>query len=53
MRASTAVAILSLTAEVALSVALPLPAMKYASLLLHLRCSSFKLLCIADLGAPV
>ena len=32
MRASTAVAILCLAAEVALSVALPLPVFKYASL---------------------
>jgi hypothetical protein len=37
MRASTAVAILSLAAGAAPSIALPLPAVKYASLLLHLR----------------
>ena len=53
MRASTAVAILSLAAGVAPSVALPFPAMKYASLFLHLQWSSFILLRIADLGAPV
>jgi hypothetical protein len=45
MRVSTAVVILSLAASVAPSVALPLPAMTYASLLLHLQFSSFILLC--------
>ena len=41
MRPSTVVAILSLAAGVAPSVALPLPAIKYASLLLHLRMLKF------------
>jgi hypothetical protein len=41
MRASTAVAILYLAAGVAPSIALPLPAIKYASLLLHLRMVKF------------
>ena len=45
MRVSTVVAILGLAAGVAPSVALPIPAMKCASLLLHLRFSSFILLC--------
>src|SRR5947209_287753 len=45
MRASTVVAILCLTAKVSLFVALPLPASQYLSILLHLRCSNFILLC--------
>ena len=45
MRVSTVVVILGLAAGVAPSVALPIPAMKCASLLLHLRFSSFILLC--------
>ena len=45
MRVSTAVIILSLAASVAPAVALPLPALKYASPLLHLRFSTFILLC--------
>ena len=51
MRASTIVTILSLAASVAPSVALPLPAIKYASLLLHPRCPSFTLLCRSRGGA--
>ena len=45
MRVSTAVIILSLAASVAPAVALPLPALKYASPLLHLRFSTYILLC--------
>jgi len=46
MRASTVVAILSLAAGIAPSVALPLPTIEYASLFwLHPRCPIFTLLC--------
>ena len=52
MRASTIVTILSLAASIAPSVALPLPAIKYASLLLHPRCPSFTLLCRSRSSTP-
>ena len=52
MRASTAVAILSLIAGVALAVALPLPAIKYASLSCCI-CDVQVLSFFADLSVPV
>ena len=52
MRASTIVAILSVLAWVTLSVALPLPAIKYAPLSCYI-CNAQVLSLFADLGVPM